>query len=205
MRMSCTQIDTWALQNELDYHEIKKQNYLLQSEGSSAHVSGYFVQTSSVSRRWVPRFLFQLRRDVDVCDFSRKCLVSSHPPPRRTPPLVGGHVSLNGWSLSGRRTSSWCKDFFCARGKYPRTARRRGSCLRCFALTDVHEGAICCYIYPNLPSPIITLRHKLLIFCYLALAFFFGVFFFVVVGFIANCCEFPAEARGLWRKTGERD
>lgn len=29
MRMSCTQTDTWALQNELDYHEIKKQQLFI--------------------------------------------------------------------------------------------------------------------------------------------------------------------------------
>lgn len=59
MRLSCTQTDTWALQSELDYHEINNKkndinhqsDYLLQTEGSSALISGCFVQTSSVSRR----------------------------------------------------------------------------------------------------------------------------------------------------------
>lgn len=42
--------------------------------------------------------------------------VSSHlvvpPPRRRTPPLVGGHVSLNGWSLSGSARLHDAKIFF---------------------------------------------------------------------------------------------
>lgn len=70
------------------------------------------------------------------------------PAPRRSPPLVCGHFSLNGSSLSGR-TSLWCKDIFCAKGKYLHRAQQRGSCLGCFALTDDHEGAICCSIIPK--------------------------------------------------------